>query len=113
TITEEGEIHSFHYEFIAGQIYTFNLAQTGAPIDLKIRLFDPTGREVFVKDDASYFVTNDEEAFRADPNGGFVAHLTGDYIVTVEAVKNVGNPIKEGIHDTAGAEMDYANIGQT
>ncbi|MDP2206609.1 MAG: type I secretion C-terminal target domain-containing protein [Alphaproteobacteria bacterium] len=112
-ITEVGEIHSFRYEFTAGQLYTFNLAQTGAAIDLKIRIFDPTGREVFVKDDTSYFVTDDEEVFRADPNGGFIAPLSGDYIVTVEAVKNVGSPIKESIHDTAGAEMDYVNIGQT
>lgn len=113
TISTPGQVLSYSYEFTAGQLYTFNLSPVGASLDLKIRIFDPTGREVFVKDDTMYFKADEGDAMRLDPNGGFVAPVSGDYTVTVEAIKTPNNPIKEEITNTSGNEVDYSGTSLT
>lgn len=113
TISAPGQVVSYSYEFTAGQLYTFNLSPVGASLDLKIRIFDPTGREVFVKDDTSYYQIGEGDTFRLDPNGGFVAPVSGDYIVTVEAINTPNNPIKEEITNTDGNYVDYSGVSQT
>lgn len=112
-ISTPGQVVSYTYDFSAGQLYTFNLSPVGASLDLKIRIFDPTGREVFVKDDTTYYKIGEGDVMRLDPNGGFIAPVSGDYTVTVEAIKTPGNPIKEEITNTAGNFVDYSGTSQT
>ncbi|MBW7910551.1 MAG: M10 family metallopeptidase C-terminal domain-containing protein [Alphaproteobacteria bacterium] len=113
TISAPGQVVSYSYDLDAGQLYTFNLSPVGVSLDLKIRIFDPTGREVFVKDDTMYFQADEGDAMRLDPNGGFVAPVSGDYTVTVEAINTPNNPIKEEITNTDGNYVDYSGVSQT
>ena len=113
TISVPGQVTSHLYEFSAGQLYTFNASPVGASLDLKIRIFDPTGREVFVQDDTSYYKVGYGDVLRMDPNGGFIAPVSGEYIVTVEAIKTPDNPIKDGITNTASNEVTYSGIIHT
>lgn len=112
-ISTPGQVNSYSYEFSAGQLYTFNLSPVGASLDLKIRIFDPTGREVFVKDDTNYYQIGEGDVLRLDPNGGFIAPVSGDYTVTVEAVYTPDNPIKDEITNTSGNEVVYSGMSQT
>ncbi len=113
TISTPGQVNSYLYNFSAGQLYTFNVSPLGASLDLKIRIFDQLGREIFVKDDTSYYKIGEGDVLRLDPNGGFVAPVSGDYTVTVEAIKTPDNPIKDGITNTAGNEVTYSGMSQT